>query len=319
MASILIAEADTITTGDLDLSQYSIFREAVMLNSVDTEKLFESYSDVEVIAINKLALNNRVLDKLPNLRFVQIMATGYDNVDLEACKDRGIQVCNVRDYSTDSVAQHVFALLLALTNKVEYHWQMAREGIWSREPKFTFYTPSIPELKGKTMGIIGMGRIGHNVAEIALAFGMEVITYTRSPEKIGIDQVRFKEMDELVKESDVISLHLPLTDDSQYLVDQSFLDQMKDEAYLINTARGGLIDEEALYNALHEKKIKGAGLDVLTKEPPRADHPLLTLSNCIVTSHMAWASLDARKKLIDIASDNIKTFIETGKVKHSLV
>lgn len=169
------------------------------------------------------------------------------------------------------------------------------------------------------MGIIGMGRIGHNVAEIALAFGMKVITYTRSPEKIGIQEVRFKEMNELVEKSDVISLHLPLTDDSQHLVDQNFLGQMKEEAYLINTARGGLIDEEALYNALDHNHIKGAGLDVLTKEPPKADHPLLTLSNCIVTSHMAWASLDARKKLIGIAIDNIKTFIDTGKVKDSLV
>ena len=319
MASILIAEADTITTGDLDLTDYSIFRNAVMLNSVDTEKIFDSYADVEILAINKLAINNRVLEKLPNLRFIQIMATGYDNVDLEACKDRGIQVCNVKDYSTDSVAQHVFALILALTNKVEYHWQMAREGIWSREPKFTFYTPSIPELRGKTLGIIGMGRIGHNVAEIALAFGMEVITYTRSPEKIGTSEIRFKELADLTKSSDIISLHLPLTDDSQHMINEQFLDEMKENALLINTARGGLIDEKALYEALLNKKIKGAGLDVLTTEPPRGDHPLLTLSNCIITSHMAWATLDARKKLIEKATANIETFLNEGRVPHSLV
>lgn len=319
MASILIAEADTITTGDLDLSRYPIFRNAVMLNSVDTEKIFDSYSDTEILAINKLVINKRTLDQLPNLRFIQILATGYDNVDLEACKDRGVEVCNVKDYSTESVAQHVFALILALTNKVEYHWQMAREGIWSNEPKFTFYTPSIPELSGKTMGIIGMGRIGHSVAEIALAFGMDVFTYTRSPEKIGTSRIRFKELEDLTKSSDIISLHLPLTYESGNMINELFLDNMKEEALLINTARGGLIDENALYEALSKKKIRGAGLDVLTTEPPKADHPLLTLSNCIVTSHMAWASLDARKKLIDKATENIETFIREGKVPHSLV
>src|SRR5690606_28621825 len=200
-------------------------------------------------------------------------ATGYDNVDLHACRERGITVCNIEGYSTYSVAQHVFSLILTLTNKVNYHWQMARDGIWSNEPKFTFYTPSIPELKDKKLGILGMGDIGSAVARVGQAFGMNIITYTRSPEKISDHTIRFVELDELARTSDIVSLHLPLNQDTHQIINQEFLSKMKSDAILINTARGGLIDENALYDVLAVKGIKGAGLDVLSVEPPPLDHP----------------------------------------------
>lgn len=318
MASIVFLEVDTITTGDLDINQFGILKDSILLNSTDTDKLFDQYSDAEILLINKTEINSSILKDLPNLKFVQILATGYDNVDLAACRERGIEVCNVEGYSTYSVAQQVFALILTLTNKVNYHWQMARDGIWSNEPKFTFYTPGIPELKEKKLGILGMGAIGSAVARVGQAFGMEILTYTRSPEKINDHTIRFVSLDELARNSDIISLHLPLTQDTDQLINQEFLSKMKSEAILINTARGALIDEKALFDVLTLKGIKGAALDVLSKEPPPVDHPLLSLPNCITTSHMAWATFDARERLMNQAQVNIETYIREGTVHHSL-
>lgn len=318
MTRIVFLEVDTVTTGDLDINQFDIFNNAILLNSTDTDKLYDQYSDVEVLLINKTEINSSVLEDLPELKFIQILATGYDNVDLEACRERGIEVCNVEGYSTYSVAQHVFALILALTNKVNYHWQMTRDGIWSNEPKFTFYTPGIPELHHKTLGVIGLGSIGTAVARVGKAFGMKIITYTRSPEKITDSDIHFVEMDELARTSDFISLHLPLTQDTAQIINHEFLSKMKQDAILINTARGGLIDEQALHDVLTVKGIKGAGLDVLTEEPPPIDHPLLSLPNCITTSHMAWATLDARRTLMTKAADNVESFLNEGSVPHSL-
>src|SRR5690606_6171692 len=170
MASIVFLEVDTISTGDIEIGDFGILKDSILLNSSDTDKLFDQYSDVEILVINKTNINNSVLKDLPDLKFIQIMATGYDNVDLHACRERGITVCNIEGYSTYSVAQHVFSLILTLTNKVNYHWQMARDGIWSTEPKITFYTPSIPELKDKKLGILGMGDIGSAVARVGQAF-----------------------------------------------------------------------------------------------------------------------------------------------------
>src|SRR5690554_5626559 len=263
MASIVFLEVDTITTGDIDIAEYGVLKDSILLNSTDSDKVFDLYSDVEVLIINKTEINSSVLKDLPNLKFIQIMATGYDNVDLDACRERGVTVSNIEGYSTYSVAQQVFALILTLTNKVNYHWQMARDGIWSNEPKFTFYTPGIPELKGKVLGIIGMGDIGTAVARVGQAFGMEIITYTRSPEKIQDHTIRFVHLEDLASNSDIVSLHLPLTQDTHQLINQEFLSRMKNDAILINTARGGLIDEQALFEVLTVKGIKGAGLDVL--------------------------------------------------------
>lgn len=318
MASIVFLEVDTISTGDIEIGDFGILKDSILLNSSDTDKLFDQYSDVEILVINKTNINNSVLKDLPDLKFIQIMATGYDNVDLHACRERGITVCNIEGYSTYSVAQHVFSLILTLTNKVNYHWQMARDGIWSNEPKFTFYTPSIPELKDKKLGILGMGDIGSAVARVGQAFGMNIITYTRSPEKISDHTIRFVELDELARTSDIVSLHLPLNQDTHQIINQEFLSKMKSDSILINTARGGLIDENALYDVLAVKGIKGAGLDVLSVEPPPLDHPLLSLPNCITTSHMAWATLDARLRLMEQARKNIETFIAQGSISHAL-
>src|SRR5690606_38441876 len=233
MTPIVFLEVDTVTTGDLDINQFGILKNAILLNSSDTDKLYDQYSNVEILVINKTEINSSILENLPHLRFIQIIATGYDNVNLAACRDRGIEVCNVEGYSTYSVAQRVLALILTLTNKVNYHWQIARDGIWSNEPKFTFYTPGIPELKQKKLGIIGMGAIGSAAARVGKAFGMEILTYTRSPEKIVDPMIRPVDLNELAVESDIISLHLPLTQDSHQMIDAGFLNKMKKEALLI--------------------------------------------------------------------------------------
>ncbi len=318
MSKIVFLETDTITTGDLEISQFGVLKNAILLASTDTDKLMDEHSDVEILLINKTQISDAMLNALTRLKFIQILATGYDNVDLAACRKRGVVVCNVEGYSTYSVAQHVFSLILNLTNKVNYHWQMARDGIWSNEPKFTFYTPAIPELRNKKLGIIGMGAIGGAVARVGQAFGMEVITYTRSPEKINDHNIRFVELDELAGTADIVSLHLPLTQDTHQMINTDFLGKMKKDAILINTARGGLIDEQALHDILTIKGIRGAGLDVLSQEPPPVDHPLLSLPNCIVTSHMAWATLDARKTLLNQARDNVETYQTSGSVPNSL-
>lgn len=308
MAKIVLIESDTVTTGDIDLHEFPVLTNAAVLNSNDVSLLYDKHPDAEILFLNKLNITKSVLDRLPALKYIQIMATGYDNVDLEACRSRGIHVSNVSGYSTYSVAQHVFALILELSNKVHYHWQLSREGIWANEPKFCFYAPGLTELFGKKLGIIGMGSIGKAVANIGLAFGMEVVTYTRSPHKIENPSIQAVELEELIGQSDVISLHTPLTQDTSELVNESFLSAMKKSAILINTARGGLINESDLFEALKGQQIKGAALDVLNQEPPEENHPLFTLSNCVITSHMAWATIDARKRLLKTATNQVSNF-----------
>ncbi|GAA5220575.1 NAD(P)-dependent oxidoreductase [Membranihabitans marinus] len=319
MPKIVLLESDTVTTGDINLQDISVLKDAVILNSTDVSLLIKNHQDVEILLINKYKITKTELDQLPNLKMIQVLATGYDNVDLNACKERGIKVFNVSGYSTHSVAQHVFALILAITNKVHYHWQMSRDGIWSNEPKFCFYAPSMMELRNKQMGIIGMGNIGNTVAEIAHAYGMDVCSYTRSPENIKYPWIESVALLDLVEKSDIISLHVPLTEDTSQMVDEGFLSNMKSSGILINTARGGLIDEDALYNSLNKKEIKAAGLDVLQVEPPEQDHPLLSLNNCIVTSHMAWATLDARLQLLGTANNIISDYLAGKEQNYSLV
>lgn len=270
--------------------------------------------DARVVITNKEPLDAAVLAQLPELQLVSVLATGTNVVDVEAASARGVVVCNVPNYSAPSVAQHVFALLLELVNHTSEHHHSARDGRWSRSGHFSFSTGSVNELEGKTLGIVGLGHIGRRVASIAQAFGMLVWGAERqsgvishpSPDPAG---VRRAPLDELFRRCDVVSLHCPLTANTTQLVNRARLSSMKPTALLINTGRGGLVDEAALLEALDAGWIAGAGLDVLCQEPPAPDHPLLNHPRVVVTPHVAWASVEARARLLEITFSNVRAFL----------
>jgi glycerate dehydrogenase len=259
---------------------------------------------------NKTPLNAETLAALPRLRYLGVLATGYNVVDIAAARARGVPVCNVPAYGTASVAQAVFALLLELTNRSGAHSAAVRAGRWSASPDFCFWDGELIELAGRTLGIVGYGEIGRAVGEIARAFGMRVLAYSRS----GVpgatsDGAEWVALDTLFRESDVVSLHCPLTPETRELVNTARLASMKPGAFLLNTARGPLVNEADLAAALHAGRIAGAGLDVLSTEPPSADNPLLRAPNCVITPHIAWATRAARARLIHTAVENVRAFL----------
>lgn len=273
------------------------------------EEVAARAAGADALLINKTIVDGRLLKQLPGLRYIGILATGYNVVDLEACRDAGVAVTNVPAYSTDSVAQHTFAHLLNLAREVELH---ARYD-WSTSQDFCqVLTPQL-ELTGKTMGLVGFGAIARKVAEIAMAFGMKVAVYTRTPSKVDMPGVQvFAVLEDMLSVSDVVSLHCPLFPENAGMINPSTIAAMKDGAILINTSRGGLIDEKALLAALNSGKISGAGVDVLSVEPPPADHPLLHHPRCRITPHTAWATVEARMRLFDTARENLRSFISGG-------
>jgi glycerate dehydrogenase len=249
---------------------------------------------------------------LPKLRYIGVLATGYNIVDTAAARERNIPVANVPTYGTKSVAQHTFALLLELTQHVGHHAQTVRDGRWTKSPDFCYWDYPLVELDGLTMGIVGLGRIGRAVANLALAFGMKVLVNGRSASREIVPNVRFAEVDALFRESDVVSLHCPLAPETRSLVDAQRLALMKPTAFLLNTSRGPLIDEVALAKALNAGGLAGAGLDVLSTEPPPYTNPLLEAKNCLITPHIAWASRAARSRLMQTAVANLRCFL-SGK------
>jgi glycerate dehydrogenase len=256
-----------------------------------------------------------VINLLPELMYIGVLATGYDVVDTVAAAERGIVVTNVPAYSTDSVIQMVFALLFELCTNVKAHSDAVHEKEWSRNADFCFWKYSLVEIAGKTMGIIGFGKTGQKVAHVAKAFGMKVIVYSRMKiEGAGIPHVEWVSLDEVFKQSDVLTIHCPLNDSTKGIVNKDTLRLMKSSAFLINTARGGVIVEQDVADALNEGVIAGAGVDVLSTEPPRDDNPMLTAKNCLITPHIAWATNEARQRLMDIAVRNVKAFIDGNPV-----
>ena len=262
-----------------------------------------------VVLTNKVVLGAAEMAALPDLRYIGVLATGVNVVDLAAAKARGIVVTNVPAYGAPSVAQHVFALLLELARGVGRHADLVRAGDWCRSEDFAFWVSPQMELSGKTLGIVGFGGIGRAVARIALAFDMRVLVHTRTPDPEAAE-VEFVTLDRLFAEADVVSLHCPLTAETRRLVDAGRLARMKPSAFLINTGRGPLIDEAALADALRKGVIAGAGLDVLTEEPPPTDNPLLAAPNCLITPHLAWATLAARQRLMQTVTDNVRAFLD---------
>jgi glycerate dehydrogenase len=264
--------------------------------------------DATALLTNKTPLPAEVITALPGLRYIGVLATGVNVVDLPAARDAGVTVTNIPGYSGDAVAQHVFALLLEMTNRVSQHDRAVHDGQWTRCPDFSFTLSAMTELAGKTLGIVGAGDIGRRVARIGHALGMAVLFSSRSERDTGVP-ARWVELDELFKLADVLTLHCPLTDQTHQMVNARRLSLMKRSAYLVNTARGPLIDEAALAAALTDGRLAGAALDVLCTEPPDAGNPLLTAPRCIITPHNAWAAIESRRRLMRIAAGNLRAFL----------
>ena len=299
-----IVALDALQLMDLDWSGLrAIDPGLVTYDATAPEGVVERAKDAEILLVNKVKLTREVLEQLPALRYVGVLATGYDNVDCAAAREKGVVVTNVPGYSTDSVAQLVFALLLELCHQTGHHSDTVKAGRWANQPYYCYWDSPLIELAGKTMGIFGLGKIGRRTAQIAQAFGMKVIACSRTKKDVpGVTWVGF---DELLRESDVLSLSSPLTDQTRGLINKDALSKMKKTAFLINTSRGGLLVEQDVREALDAGVIAGAAVDVLSTEPPKADNPLIGAKNIVITPHIAWATTEARTRLLEIVRGNI--------------
>lgn len=308
--SICVLDAFTCNPGDLSWEALRQFGELKVHERSPKEKVFELAAEADILLTNKVVVNEDLIKRLPRLKYIGILATGYNVVDIQAAKAHNIVVTNIPAYGTDSVAQMVFAHLLNICNQVQYHVQEVNKGRWAACRDFSFFDKPLMELKGKTMGIVGLGNIGMATASLALAFGMEVIALTsKSKEGLPVGICPVSE-EELFRKSDVLSLHCPLTPENRGLVRKEKLALMKAGAILVNMSRGPLVNEEDLAWALNNDKLYAAAVDVLSKEPPRPDNPLLTAKNCYITPHIAWATREARARLIAQAVDNVRAFAE---------
>ncbi len=306
---IVILDAYTANPGDLD---WQVFKDLGQLQTYDRtseDAVIKNAAEAEIVLTNKTVITAETISSLPNLRYIGVLATGYNVVDLAAAGMRGVPVTNIPAYSTPAVAQMVFAHVLNLTQHVAMHAESVRNGEWSDCSDFCFWNAPLTELKGQTFGIIGLGQIGKETAAIASAFGMRVIAYNHRPPRELSNDIEMVDLDEVFAKSDVISLHCPLTKENHHLVNSKRLTEMKRSAILINTARGPLVDTKALAKALQEGEIAGAGLDVMETEPPIAGHPLFSAPNCHITPHIGWAAQAARRRLIKIAAQNVKAFL----------
>lgn len=305
---IVVLDGGTTNPGDLSWAPLEALGRVTVYDSTPADCVVKRAQDAEALIVNRIVLNRAVLDALPKLRYIGTLATGYNTIDVRAAREKGVTVCNVPLYCVETVAQLTLALLLALCNRVEHLSAVTRSGGWNDAVEATHTTAPILELSGKTLGILGFGNIGRAVAQLGLALGMRVLVHSRTQRTLpaGCTWCGFET---LFETADVVSLHCPLTDETRGIVSASVLARMKPTALLINTARGALVDENALADALNSGRLAGAGLDVMAEEPPRADHPLLTAKNCLITPHIAWASREARLRLIDAVAGNLRAFL----------
>ena len=305
---ITILDGAVENPGDLSWDEFAALGELTVYDRTAQEDAAARIGDAEVVFINKVRLTDEIFAACPNLKLVSILATGYNIVDLAAAKRRGITVCNVPGYSTRAVVQMTFALLLEICQQVGLHSGAVHTGRWQTCPDFCFWDRPLIELDGKTMGIVGYGAIGSAVGTVAQALGMKLLVTARH-EKPVPEGARFVSLPELLAQSDVVSLHCPQTAENARMIDAGALAQMKDGAILLNTARGGLLDEQAVADALRSGKLLAAGMDVVSAEPIRADNPLLTAPNCFLTPHIAWAPLETRRRLQAISAENLRAFL----------
>lgn len=299
--------------GDLSWDELKALGECVIYDRTAPEEVLERAADAEVVLTNKVVITAEMMAALPQLKYIGVMATGYNIVDIDAARERGIIVTNIPSYSTDSVGQMVFAHILNIAQQVQHHSEAVHQGRWTSSKDFCFWDTPLIELRGKKIGIVGLGHTGYTTARIAIGFGMEVYAYTSKSSFQLPPEIKKMELDQLFSECDIISLHCLLTDKTRELVNAARLKLMKPTAILINTGRGQLVNEQDLADALNNGQIYAAGLDVLSQEPPKADNPLLTARNCYITPHIAWASAAARERLMGILLDNLKGYVE-GKV-----
>ena len=307
---IVVLDGYGLNPGDLSWSGWEALGELKVYDRTSPSELLERSEGAEVLITNKTLITANDMALLPELKYIGVLATGYNVVDIDEAKARGIVVTNIPAYSTASVAQMVFAHILNITQRVGYYADENVRGRWTNNADFCYWDTNLVELDGKKMGIVGYGNIGKATARIALAFGMEVLAYTSKDQKDLPQGVKKATLDELFAESDVISLHCPLTPDTKELVNANRLKTMKPSAILINTGRGPLVNEQDLADALNEGRIAGAGLDVLSVEPSVAGNPLLSAKNCFITPHIAWATKEARTRLMDIAINNLRSYQE---------
>jgi glycerate dehydrogenase len=306
--NVVVLDGFTLNPGDLSWEDLQSLGPCTIYDRTPPAELLRRAADADILLTNKAALTASTIQNLPRLKYLGVLATGTNVVDLAAARARGIPVTNVPAYGTKSVSQLTFALLLELAHHVGHHAQTVRDGRWTRSTDFCYWDFPLIELDGLTLGIVGFGRIGRAVGDLGIAFGMKVLACSRTA-GVAPPCVRFVELDTLFHESDVVSLHCPLTPQTANLVNARRLSLMKPTAFLLNTSRGPLVDESALADALNSGRLAGAALDVLSAEPPPADNPLLTARNCLITPHLAWATRAARARLMKIAVENVRAFL----------
>ena len=308
---IVILDGNALNPGDLSWGPIREFGEVTVYPRTESlEDTIQRIGDHEIVLINKVPITEEVFEACPNIKLICVQATGYNVVDCEAAKRRGIPVCNVPSYSTAAVAQFTMALLLEVCHRIGHHDRLVHEGKWCESDSFCFWDSQQMELAGKTMGIIGFGSIGQAVGRLAKVLGMKVITYSRSIRPEGKEIAEYVDLDTLLARSDVISLHCPLFPETEKMINAQTIGKMKDGVILLNTSRGGVIDEEAVSVALRSGKIRAAAVDVVSEEPMRRENPLLTAPNCIITPHMAWAPIETRQRLLGVVAENIRGFLE---------
>lgn len=307
---IVILDGSALNPGDLSYDCIRQFGEMTLYQRTDSEEeAIQRIADSEIVVVNKVPITENVLSACPNIKLICVQATGYNVVDCEACAKRGIPVTNVPSYGTAAVAQFTIALILELCHQIGLHNQSVHRGDWVKSSTFCYWLTPQTELAGKTIGIVGFGRIGRAVGQLAKAFGMQVLAYSRSETGAGGEIGEYVDLDTLLRRSDIVSLHCPLFPATEKIINADTLSKMKDGAMLINTSRGGLVDEAALAQALNSGKLHGAAVDVVSQEPMQADNPLLNCEKCIITPHIAWAPVESRKRLLDCVVENIRCFL----------
>lgn len=309
---IIVLDGHTLNPDDLSWASLEEVGDVTIYDRTPREEVVERASAADAVLINKIVMDAQTIRQLPNLKYIGLMATGFDNVDLVAAKEMGITVTNVPSYGTPAVAQHTFALILQIANRVGLHDKSVHELEWVRNADFSYFLKPLTELKDKTMGLIGYGQIARQVEKIADAFGMTVLIHSRHAKRAETGELT--SLDTLLEQSDIVSLHTSLTDDTREMINKTRLAKMKSSAWLINTGRGGLVNERDLAEALNTGIISAAGLDVLSKEPPLADNPLLTAKNCVITPHISWATRESRIRLLGVLIENLQSFLSGGEL-----
>ena len=308
---LVVTDGYTINPGDLSWDPLREFGELVVFDRSprDEDEMIRRIGDADILVANKAKVSRRVIDACPNLKFITIQAAGYDVIDYEYAREKGIPLSNVPDYGSAAVAQYAIALLLEICGRVGHHAQAVQQGRWAESGEWCFWDYPMIELAGKTMGIIGFGRIGQHVGKMARALGMDVIAFNRSRKPEGALIADYVELDELLRRSDVISLHCPLFPETREIINKNTIAKMKDGVIILNNSRGALVAEQDLADALNSGKVYAAGLDVVSAEPIREDNPLLRAKNCIITPHISWASIESRRRIIESTAGNIRAWL----------